>query len=315
LSPMQERSEAEELAGPAFFAGLTVTPTAFGSTHPVTQFGADTDASTQRWETMPPLSTLNVIERVKPGATTLLTGTGPEVDEQPVLAFQRYGRGRSAALTINDSWQWQMHHDMPLEDMTHELFWRKLLRWLVSYVPAQVVVTTEKNRYAPGESVSVLAEVDDDRFLKVNNARVSASVRTPSGERLDIPMEWTVDKDGEYQGSFLPPEKGIYEIEVTASRDGVELGTATGHTESKELDDEYFQAEMRAPLLERIATETGGRFYTRETVNRLPEDMSYTEGGTTIRERRDLWDMPIVFFLLVGLVGSEWGYRKLRGLA
>jgi len=128
-------------------------------------------------------------------------------------------------------------------------------------------------------------------------------------------MEWTVDKDGEYQGSFLPSEKGIYEIDVSATRDGVELGTATGFTESQDLDDEYFQAEMRAPLLQRIARETGGRFYTPETVERLPEDMSYTEGGTTIRERRDLWDMPIVFVLLVGIVGSEWGYRKLRGLA
>ena len=72
---------------------------------------------------------------------------------------------------------------------------------------------------------------------------------------------------------------------------------------------------MRAPLLERLAEETGGQFYTRETVARLPEDMSYTEGGTTVRERRDLWDMPIIFLLLIGVVGSEWGYRKLRGLA
>jgi hypothetical protein len=312
---MQERSEAEELAGPAFFATLSVTPTPFGNTHPVTQFGLDAEASAERWKTMPPLSTLNVVDRVKPGATTLLTGAGADVDEQPVLAFQRYGRGQSAALTVNDSWQWQMHHDMPLEDMTHELFWRKLLRWLVSYVPAQVTVTTEKHRYAPGESVSVRAEVDDDRYLKVNNARVTGSVRSPSGERFDIPMEWTVDKDGEYQGNFLPTEKGIYEIDVTAARDGVELGAAKGYAESQELDDEYFQAEMRASLMERVASETGGRFYTQETVERLPEDMSYTEGGTTIRERRDLWDMPIVFLLLVGLVGSEWGYRKLRGLA
>ena len=43
--------------------------------------------------------------------------------------------------------------------------------------------------------------------------------------------------------------------------------------------------------------------------------MSYTEGGTTIRERRDLWDMPFVFLALIGLIGGEWGYRKLRGLA
>jgi hypothetical protein len=72
---------------------------------------------------------------------------------------------------------------------------------------------------------------------------------------------------------------------------------------------------MRASLLERIADETGGRFYTPETVSRLPEDLSYTQGGATVLEQKELWDMPIVFLLLVGLVGSEWGYRKMRGLA
>ena len=315
LSPAKERSEAEELAGPAFFSTLTVKPTPFGTTHPVTQFGQEVDASIERWATLPPLSTLNDVRAVKPGATTLLTGSGPGVDEQPVLVFQRYGRGKSIAFTVNDSWQWQMHHDMPLEDMTHELLWRKLLRWLVSYVPQQVAISAEKHRYAPGESVSLLAEADDDRFLKVNNAQITATVRTPSGERFEVPMEWTVDKDGEYRGNFLPREKGIYEIDVSAMRDGVELGTARGFTESQDLDEEYFQAEMRTPLLERVADETGGQFYTPETVARLPEDMTYAEGGMTVREYRDLWDMPFIFLMLVGIVGSEWGYRKLRGLA
>ena len=315
LSPAKERSEAEELAGPAFFSTLTVKPTPFGTTHPVTQFGQELDASNERWAKLPPLSTLNDVSAVKPGATTLLTGSGPGVDEQPILVFQRYGRGKSIAFTVNDSWQWQMHHDIPLEDMTHELLWRKLLRWLVSYVPQQVSISAEKHRYAPGESVSLLAETDDDRFLKVNNAQVTATVRTPSGERFDVPMEWTVDKDGEYRGNFLPREKGIYEFDVSAMRDGVELGAARGFTESHDLDDEYFQAEMRTPLLERVAHETGGQFYTPETVARLPEDMTYAEGGMTVRESRDLWDMPFIFLMLIGLVGSEWGYRKLRGLA
>jgi len=72
---------------------------------------------------------------------------------------------------------------------------------------------------------------------------------------------------------------------------------------------------MRAPLLSRIANETGGGFYRPETVSRLPEDMSYTEGGATVRERRDLWDMPALFLLMVGLVSAEWSYRKYRGLA
>jgi uncharacterized membrane protein len=315
LEPVEISPETEEVSAPGFFASLTIEPTPFGATHPVTQFGSDLESSSERFKTLPPLSTLNDVRAVKPGATTLLEGSGDGVSDQPVLVFQRYGRGKAAALTVNDSWQWQMHHDIPLEDLTHELFWRRLLRWLVSYVPDQVAISTDKSRYAPGESVILTAEVDDDRYLKVNNARVQATVRAPSGEPIDLPMEWTVDRDGEYRESFLPGEKGIYEVTVEALRDGAPLGTSKSYVEVEDLDDEYFQAEMRAPLLDRIAKETGGRFYRPETVSRLPEDMSYTEGGTTVRERRDLWDMPALFLLMIGLVSAEWSYRKYRGLA
>jgi uncharacterized membrane protein len=315
LEPVDISPETEEVSAPGFFASLVVKPTPFGTTHPVTQFGSDLESSTERFQTLPPLSTLNDVRSVKPGATTLLEGSGDGISDQPVLVFQRYGRGKAIALTVNDSWQWQMHHDVPLEDLTHELFWRRLLRWLVSYVPDQVAVTTDKSRYAPGEGVVLTAEVDDDRFLKVNNAQVHATVRAPSGDVVELPMEWTVDKDGEYRASFLPGEKGIFEIAVQAEREGALLGAATSYMQIEDLDDEYFQAEMRAPLLDRIAKETGGGFYRPETVSRLPEDMSYTEGGTTVRERRDLWDMPALFLLLVGLVSAEWSYRKYRGLA
>jgi hypothetical protein len=182
-------------------------------------------------------------------------------------------------------------------------------------VPDQVALSSDKSRYAPRESVVLTAEVDDDRYLKVNSAQVQATVRSPSGQLVELPMEWTVDKDGEYRASFLPEEKGIYEVAVDAEREGASVGTAKSYLEVEDLDDEYFQAEMRAPLLSRIASETGGRFYRKETVSHLPEDMSYTEGGTTVRERRDLWDMPALFLLMVGLVAAEWSYRKYRGLA
>jgi hypothetical protein len=269
----------------------------------------------RRWETLPPLSIVNPVRNVKPGATTLLVGRSEDLDfEQVVLAYQRYGRGKSLAFTVHDSWQWQMHAEMPLEDMTHEMVWRKLVRWLVSYVPNRVTVTTPKDRFAPGEPVVLRAEVDDDRYLKVNNANVMGVVRTPSDETFELPMEWTVDKDGEYRASFVPEEEGFYEIRVEAEREASLLGSATAYVEASDLTDEYFNAEKRTGLLERIAADTSGRYYTPETVNQLPEDMSYTEGGTTVRERKDLWDMPIIFLLLVILAGTEWGYRRARGL-
>jgi hypothetical protein len=75
------------------------------------------------------------------------------------------------------------------------------------------------------------------------------------------------------------------------------------------------QAELRSPLLRRISRETGGRYYPLADAARLTEDVEFTESGVTVRESRDLWDMPAMFFLLVALLGAEWGYRRWRGLA
>ena len=71
---------------------------------------------------------------------------------------------------------------------------------------------------------------------------------------------------------------------------------------------------MRAALLTRLAEETGGRFYTKDTMGRLPEDLRFTERGVTMLEERDLWDMPVLLVLLLGSVLAEWSYRRVRGL-
>jgi len=80
-------------------------------------------------------------------------------------------------------------------------------------------------------------------------------------------------------------------------------------------DSEYFDAAMRAPLLRRISEETGGRFYTPDTLSSLSDDVKYTGRGVTTIEERDLWDMPIILFLLLGLLLGEWSYRRVRHLA
>ena len=61
------------------------------------------------------------------------------------------------ALPVEDLWLWQMHADIPLEDMTHETFWRQLLRWLVSDSPGRVDGGAGPDRAVPGEPVEVKA--------------------------------------------------------------------------------------------------------------------------------------------------------------
>ena len=83
---------------------------------------------------------------------------------------------------------------------------------------------------------------------------------------------------------------------------------------ASEASREFVDAEMRASLLQRISRETGGKFYTPSTVNALPEDIALSKRGVTVVNQMDLWDMPVIFLMLVGLVCTEWAYRKQRGL-
>lgn len=302
--------------GGSFFAEVKVGLTPYGRGHTVTQLAEDVESSEARWKELPELSMLNPLREVKPGASTLLTGRAADLsDPLVVLAHQRYGRGRAMAFPVQDSWLWQMHADIPVDDMTHETFWRQLLRWLVSGVTDRVAVTSSLDRVERGAPVTITAEVSDSGYIRLNGAEVVANVTTPGGLEREVPMEWTVERDGEYRASFLAEEDGLYEVRVQAQQAGVPLGSAESYVQAGDLQTEYFDAEMRASLLERIADETGGRFYTPATIGTLPEDVSFTESGTTVHEERDLWDMPVLFLMLVGLIAAEWGYRRQRGLA
>src|SRR5918992_531412 len=199
-----------------FIADLKVRLTPVGRAHAATQIAATDTANVTRWRTLPEITSVNQLGRLKPGAVALLTGSvadggrGGAGYTQPVLAYQQYGRGRAIALAIQDSWLWQMHADISVEDQTHETFWRQLLRWLVTDTPGRVAASLSSDRVNPREPVTVRAEVGDEQFVRVNDAVVTARVRSPSGDERTIPMEWTVARDGEYRTTFTPEEQGLY---------------------------------------------------------------------------------------------------------
>jgi uncharacterized membrane protein len=301
---------------PASLVEVQVSPTRSGMAHAAIQLAPTLEASTERWNTLPPLTTPNPIRRVKPGATVLLTGASANGnDELVVLASQLYGRGRVIAFTAQDSWLWQMHADIPLEDMTHEHLWRQMTRWLVSTVPDLVTVETSKNQFSPGEPVMVRAEVRDSSYLGVNGATVTATITDPTGVETSVSLEWTVEEDGEYRTVFVPTQMGTHLIRVDAEHGGYALGSDDTEIQTADLTTEFFGAEMNAPLLRRIADETGGRFYTTSTMAGLAEDARFTDSGNTIVEIHELWDMPVVLILMLGLIGAEWAVRRRRGLA
>ena len=305
-------SMATEDGRPGFFVETDVRPTRAGATHPATQIAETEQASGSRWLELPPITLVNAIRDVKPGATTLLT-SGDE--SLVVLAFQRYGAGKALAFPVQDSWMWQMHADIDVEDMTHETLWRRLLRWMVDGVPDQVAVDVLTDRVELDETLPLTAEVDDANYEEINTSQVSAWITDPDGELLEVPMDWTADRDGEYGASFTPRKEGLYEVRVEAMNDDELLGTDTAFLRVAPSDAEYYDSTLRVPLLERVAEETGGRFYTDQTVDTLVDDVQMVGGGVTVVEERDLWDSPGLLALFLLLLMGEWGYRRSRGLA
>ena len=148
-----------------------------------------------------------------------------------------------------------------------------------------------------------------------HDAEVEAIATGPDGTMYLIPLDWTVERDGEYSGTFTPPGDGEYAIRVTAKRGEEQvLGSDEVFLHAGPSLEEFFDAGLRRGALERLAAETGGAYYEPETVATLPEDIRYTGAGVTLTEERDLWDMPALFFLLIGLVAGEWTLRRRRGL-
>jgi len=301
------------------FQWLKISVTPLGAAHPVTQLAANLADNEARFQALPPLSSVNEVTRVKPGASALLAGTAEGSESsgpaRVVLAFQRYGRGRAFAFPIQDSWRWQMHADVAVDDVSHETFWRQMLRQLVSGVGGPVTADLSAGLVAPGTTVTIRADVSDETFIRVNDAVVNAFVQKPNGDIREVPLRWTVDKDGEYSGEFRPDERGIFEIRVNASRAGKSLGEDVAHLRSDDLQVEFRGAEMKEDLLRRIATETGGRFYTPKDVSSLSEDLTYSPRTASVVDEKELWDMPVIFLGILGCLSLEWIYRKYRGLA
>ena len=113
----------------------------------------------------------------------------------------------------------------------------------------------------------------------------------------------------------VPGENGVHTVKVNAVIGKDTLHSTAGYLRVADPTAEFFGAEMRPAVLQQFADETGGKFYRAADASRLPQDIVYTTSGATEIQRLDLWDMPILFVLLLSILAAEWMYRRRRGLA
>src|SRR5258705_1210082 len=290
--------------------------TGAGTTHPITRLSEDRAVNQKTWNELPPISVSEVLTGVKPGASVLLEARKTVGSSQavPPLIQQPYGRGQTLALTASDTWRWRMRMDS--KSNAHETFWRQMLRYLLSTTPLQTEVAADQDVYAMDDTVRIVADIRDKRFNPVNDAHATARITKPSGVVVDLPLKCTTLNDlNTYAGEFKADELGQHRIELTGTSASVGQLSATSNILVSDLDREFYGAAQNSDLLKRIATETCGKQYNTATAQSLLDDLTYRQTAYSERVTKDLWDMPINFMLIVGLLSAEWFLRKREGLA
>src|SRR5262249_29330397 len=225
-----------------------------GRIHAVTRLNEDRSLSAKAWEELPPISIPELLTGAKPGATVILEANAINDRSRaaPLLIEERYGRGRSMALTSNDTWRWRM--ETPSQNNSHETFWRQLLRYLVSASPRQYEVAAERDVHTKGDTVILRGEVNDKKFNALMDAQVVARVTKPSGAIADIPLkinfgERQQQPGADYRNEFTPDENGLYKIQMTARRGGGALGEAQSTFLITERTREFHDAAQNVELL------------------------------------------------------------------
>jgi hypothetical protein len=198
-------------------------------------------------------------------------------------------------------------------DQSHETFWQQLLRWLAGGVEERVTLMTTRQTYSGEEAAVIRAEVRDQNYLPAPGAVVSVHLLGPGGVSDTIELQPARSEPGVYEAQWRAPRPGPYLAEATAREGTEELGRDTVTFRREDGTREFFRTEQNRELLERLAAQTGGRYYRPDDARDLAREIELSEAGITVRETRPVWNAPAAFLLLAGLKTAEWLVRRRWG--
>lgn len=284
--------------------------------HPLLELLPDPAQNAKAWAELAPLAGLNVVTRVREGATVLLEhpthrmqGGGP----LPVLVLGTAGRGRTLALTTDTTWRWGITTGgLQGDDSAYERFWDRAVRWLVrdpTLEPARI--TTDRERYGRGARAKVAGQLADARHAPYVDRAVALRLVDLAGHEHGR-VETRTDREGRIAAEIdLPDREGAYRIEAR-------LAGTTDEALAEEWlvveagGDELADPRANPELLAALSEATGGTHHAAEDAPSLSDfDTRRARSlGLAIRAPfASVW----AFVVLAAAFGFEWFLRRRWG--
>ncbi|MDF1752370.1 MAG: hypothetical protein P1U89_06335 [Verrucomicrobiales bacterium] len=271
------------------------------------------EEETGRLAYMPEFFSINRVPAIKPGASLLATVTDRERRQIPAVVVQRYGEGRSAAVTIGDFWRWGMKDELVQKDLAK--MWRQMVRWAVAESPG--VLTQEIQQVAEGTlpMTKIAARVRTKAFLPEDDATVRFELWKPGAEAPQkISGEPSLEQAGIFNANHFVEEEGGYRLKTTArDAEGKLIGELESGWAFNPAADEFRSLEPNRELLESIAEASGGEVLTLNQLDQLAARLKDLSVPVMDSRQRPFWHAPWVFFLALLCMIGEWGIRRWKG--
>ncbi len=292
------------------------------SPHFLTRLAAG-EENLRAWQQLPPLDGANKFEKedVKPRSIIHLESP----DGVPLLISGEVG-GRVLAFAGDSTWRWALQG----QDDKHRRFWRQVILWLSrrdELDKEDVWIKLAQRRFDPGAKVEFTTGARSGAGDPIRDAKFEAIAVLPDGKRKAIAL---TSADDEQKGLFDDTRApGTYLIEITATRDGKELGKAKAKFMVYDHDVELAIPEANHDQLARMARQTKGRPVAPEELTDLLNEIKHKPQQLKVEipikwQLGDVWEDPlfkitwptawIAFLLMTVLLTVEWYLRKKWGL-
>lgn len=294
--------------------GFKLELTAEGNTEPLMELANSSTENLKNWDKMPTLNYYSKVKRAKAGATVLAEHPTDrnEYGKRILIATHNYNAGRAMVYTPSSSERWQMHMDS--KDDSSERFWRQTVKWLTTAPKSAIKLDIAKTEYTPKEPVVIEVTATDKTFTVTNDAKLRAIVVDEKGIRKELQLEQVLGKDGLYTARIIPSQYGEYTVTATGTLDGENLGKQQALFEVKPSFEEFSDAALNVTLLTNLANMSGGKYYPIEQAGQLVNQITLVESATSEITDVDIWDLPLIFALILLFLCLEWFLRKRAGL-
>ena len=276
------------------------------------------NASVDLWQTFKGIYRSYPVRGVRDGAVVLLEYGNPrartEQGQPPFLASQFYGTGRT--IFVGSAETWRLREISP---QGHQQFWTSLIREVGqgrrSRGNARGQLLLDRTEVAPGQPVSVRAQLYDSRLQPLITESVPLTIVDAEGRTLTVPDRLLGDSRGagQYLASFRPPVPGIYRISVPVPESSdvlqASLDVVLPSLESQ-------NPTLNTELLTNLTRDTQGRYLPVSELATLPTLLPDQSQPVVVDEQlRTLWDRRWLMFLMVGLLAFEWIMRRVWRLS